>query len=48
MYRIYHYYNNNNLFRSGFLIGTGITLIICSLIYMLSSCYIVINYGLEK
>jgi hypothetical protein len=48
MYKIYHYYNNNNLFRSGFFIGAGITLIICSLIYLLLGCYIIINYGLKK
>ena len=34
MYTISHYYNNNHLFRTGFLIGLGIGLITSGIIFI--------------
>ena len=45
MHTIYHYYNSNNLFKAGFIIGAGFAFMIsCSLMSLLG-IYIMINYG---
>lgn len=48
MHTIYHYYNNNNLFRAGFLLGSGFAFMICGSIMSVLGSYNMIKYGFEK
>jgi hypothetical protein len=48
MYTIYNHFNNHHLFRSGFLIGSGIAFIISGSIYLLFGSYYMIKYGFEN
>ena len=48
MLTIYHYYNNNHLFKAGFLIGAGIAFMISGTVLSLLGSYHMINYGFEK
>ena len=48
MYTIYHYYNHNNLFKAGFLIGSGFAFMFCGSMFVLLGNYSVIKYGFEK
>jgi hypothetical protein len=43
MHTIYHYYQHNNLFRAGFLIGAGVAFMISGATSMLFSYYIATN-----
>lgn len=48
MYKFHDYYNNNNLFKEGFLIGSGFAFIISGSICILIGALKIINNGLEK
>ncbi len=41
-------YKNNNLFKAGFLIGSGFTLIICGSVIVMSGTLNMIKYGFQK
>jgi len=43
MYKFHHYYNNNRLFKAGFLIGTGFSFIISGSI--LGSIIIILGFN---
>lgn len=48
MRTIYNYYNNNNLFKAGFLIGAGFAFMISGSLMSLLGSYNMIKYGFEK
>jgi hypothetical protein len=47
MTTIYHYYNNNNLFKAGFLIGAGLAFMISGTMFSVLGSYHMIKYGFE-
>jgi hypothetical protein len=48
MYTIYNYYNNNHLFKAGFLIGAGFAFMISGTINLFFGSYYMIKHGFFK
>jgi hypothetical protein len=48
MYSVFHLYKNNNLFKAGFLIGSGFAFMLSGSIFVMTGGYSIIKYGFQK